>query len=60
MNEAPYAVPARRPVPLRRRPVDWVLIAFFAVNLCFATATALNEPADGENEPADGEPAEEA
>lgn len=27
----------RRPVPLSRRPADWALIAFFAVNLCFIT-----------------------
>jgi emopamil binding protein len=28
---------ARRPVPLRRRRVDWILLAFFAVNLFFIT-----------------------
>jgi hypothetical protein len=27
----------RRTVPLRRRRLDWVLLAFFAVNLCFIT-----------------------
>src|SRR5262252_6512962 len=31
------AAPARCPVPLRRRPVDWILLAFFAVNLFFIT-----------------------
>jgi EXPERA (EXPanded EBP superfamily) len=27
----------RRPIPLARRPLDWALLAFFAVNLCFTT-----------------------
>jgi len=27
----------RRTVPLRQRRFDWVLLAFFAVNLCFIT-----------------------
>lgn len=27
----------RRPVPLRRRRVDWILLSFFAVNLFFIT-----------------------
>lgn len=27
----------RRVIPLRRRPVDWVLVAFFTVNLTFIT-----------------------
>jgi len=27
----------RRTVPLRQRRLDWVLLAFFAVNLCFIT-----------------------
>jgi hypothetical protein len=26
-----------RPIPLSRRKLDWVLLAFFAVNLCFIT-----------------------
>jgi hypothetical protein len=30
-------VRSRRPIPLRRRKTDWVLIAFFAVNLFFTT-----------------------
>ncbi|HUZ36423.1 MAG TPA: hypothetical protein VMV17_08840 [Streptosporangiaceae bacterium] len=37
MHDAPGTAAARRPVPLRRRRVDWVLLAFFAVNLCFIT-----------------------
>jgi EXPERA (EXPanded EBP superfamily) len=28
---------ARRPIPLSRRRVDWILLAFFAVNLFFIT-----------------------
>src|SRR5450432_657055 len=36
MNSA--GMPAvRRPIPLSRRKLDWVLLAFFAVNLCFIT-----------------------
>jgi hypothetical protein len=27
----------RRPIPPRRRPADWILLAFFAVNLFFVT-----------------------
>jgi hypothetical protein len=27
----------RRPIPLSRRPLDWALLAFFAVNLVFTT-----------------------
>jgi hypothetical protein len=27
----------RRPIPLSRRPLDWALLAFFAVNLLFTT-----------------------
>ena len=27
----------RRPIPLSRRRLDWILLAFFAVNLCFIT-----------------------
>jgi len=34
---APGTVPARRTIPLRSRKVDWVLLAFFAVNLFFIT-----------------------
>lgn len=37
VRELPGDVPARRVIPLRRRWVDWVLIAFFAVNLLFIT-----------------------
>jgi len=33
----PGSAPARRPIPLRRRRIDWVLLAFFAVNLFFIT-----------------------
>jgi hypothetical protein len=35
--ESGIASAGRRPVPLRRRRVDWVLLAFFAVNLFFIT-----------------------
>jgi hypothetical protein len=31
------ATPPRRPVPLSRRRADWILLAFFAVNLGFIT-----------------------
>ncbi|HEY2550173.1 MAG TPA: emopamil-binding family protein [Streptosporangiaceae bacterium] len=31
------AAPPRSPVPLRRRRLDWILLAFFAVNLGFIT-----------------------
>ncbi len=34
---APGPVPARRPIPLSRRKLDWILLAFFAVNLFFIT-----------------------
>jgi hypothetical protein len=34
------ATVGRRPVPLRRRRVDWILIAFFAVNLFFILPAA--------------------
>jgi hypothetical protein len=27
----------RHPIPLRRRRLDWILLAFFALNLCFIT-----------------------
>ncbi|HEY6275525.1 MAG TPA: hypothetical protein VIX86_04265 [Streptosporangiaceae bacterium] len=37
VRELPGGSPARRVIPLRRRWVDWVLIAFFAVNLFFIT-----------------------
>jgi EXPERA (EXPanded EBP superfamily) len=37
VDDMPGPAPVRRPVPLRRRRVDWVLLAFFAVNLCFIT-----------------------
>ena len=29
--------PMRRPIPLRDRPIDWVLLGFFALNLGFIT-----------------------
>ncbi len=35
--ESGIASAGRRPVPLRRRRADWVLLAFFAVNLFFIT-----------------------
>jgi hypothetical protein len=35
--ESGKAPAARRPVPLRRRRADWILLAFFAVNLLFIT-----------------------
>ena len=37
MNDAAGDAPGRRTVPLARRRYDWVLLAFFAVNLCFIT-----------------------
>jgi hypothetical protein len=33
----PGSAAGRRPVPLACRRVDWVLLAFFTVNLCFIT-----------------------
>jgi hypothetical protein len=35
--ESGIASDGRRPVPLRRRRADWILLAFFAVNLFFIT-----------------------
>jgi hypothetical protein len=37
VNNAAGAAPVRRTIPLARRRYDWVLLAFFAVNLCFIT-----------------------
>ena len=37
VNNAARAAPVRHTIPLARRRYDWVLLAFFAVNLCFIT-----------------------
>jgi hypothetical protein len=37
MSEPVYSVLVRQTIPLRERPIDWVLLAFFAVNLGFIT-----------------------